>query len=100
MSRGIGAHANKVLEDEYVVIYEYEGYNLNEPEYRNADRIYDGTIMIRRECFVKPEIHEKLKILLQELLARRYMRRNSVYKQTRFLKKRKAMRIIKKNMIN
>lgn len=47
MSRGIGAHANKVLEDEYVVIYEYEGYNLNEPEYRNADRIYDGTIMIK-----------------------------------------------------
>lgn len=71
MSRGIGVHANKVLEDEYVVIYEYEGYNLNEPEYRNADRIYDGTIIIRRECFVKPEIHEKLKILLQELLARR-----------------------------
>lgn len=61
MGRGIGAHANKVLEDEHAVIYEYGGYNLNEPEYRNADRIYDGTIRIRRECFVKPEIHGKLK---------------------------------------
>lgn len=50
MSRGIGAHANKVLEDEYVVIYEYGGYNLNEPEYRNTDRIYDGTIRILRIC--------------------------------------------------
>ena len=32
MSRGIGAHAKKVLEDDETVIYEYGGYNLNEPE--------------------------------------------------------------------
>ena len=29
MSRGIGAHAKKVLEDDETVIYEYGGYNLN-----------------------------------------------------------------------
>ena len=38
MSRGIGAHAKKVLEDDETVIYEYGGYNLNEPEYRKYMR--------------------------------------------------------------
>lgn len=61
MSRGIGAHANLVLEDENTVIYEYGGYNLNEPEYRNENHIYDGMITISRDCFAEPEIHEKLK---------------------------------------
>ena len=60
MSRGIGARANLVLEDEKVM-YEYGGYNLNEPEYRNEDHVYDGTITISRDCFAEPEIHEKLK---------------------------------------
>lgn len=44
MSRGIGAHANKVLEDEYVVIYEYGGYNLNEPEYQKRSSCCVGDI--------------------------------------------------------
>ena len=35
MSRGIGAHANLILEDEQTVIYEYGGYNLNNSEYKN-----------------------------------------------------------------
>lgn len=61
MSRGIGAHANLVLEDENTVMYEYGGYNLNEPEYRNENHVYDGTITIARDCFAEPEIHEKLK---------------------------------------
>lgn len=61
MSRGIGAYANKVLEDDATVIYEYGGYNLNEPEYRNENHLYDGSIIIPKECFVEPEIHEKLK---------------------------------------
>lgn len=61
MSRGIGAHANLVLEDENTVMYEYGGYNLNEPEYRNENHIYDGMITISRDCFAEPEIHEKLK---------------------------------------
>ena len=61
MSRGIGARAGLVLEDEKTVMYEYGGYNLNEPEYRNEDHVYDGTITISRDCFAEPEIHEKLK---------------------------------------
>lgn len=61
MSRGIGALAKKVLEDDETVIYEYGGYNLNEPEYGNEKHILDGSIIIRKSCFVEPEIHEKLK---------------------------------------
>lgn len=61
MSRGIGAHANKVIEDKKIVIYEYGGYNLNDPEYENENHVYDGIITISKNCFVEPEIHEKLK---------------------------------------
>lgn len=59
MSRGIGAHANLVLQDDKAVIYEYGGYNLNEEKYRNEAHIYDGTITIQRSCFLEAEIHEK-----------------------------------------
>ena len=61
MSKGIGAHANLVLQDENTVIYEYGGYNLNKEQYKNDGHVYDGIITIRRCCFVEPEIHEKLK---------------------------------------
>lgn len=61
MSRGIGAYANLVLEDENTVMYEYGGYNLNEPENRNENHIYGGMITISRDCFAEPEIHQKLK---------------------------------------
>lgn len=61
MSRGIGAHAKKKLEDAETVIYEYGGYNLNEPEYRNEKHIFDGNITIQKSCFVEPEIHVKLR---------------------------------------
>ena len=61
MSKGIGAHANKILEDATCVVYEYGGYNLNDPAFRNEARIYDGEIIIQKDCFVEPEIHEKLK---------------------------------------
>lgn len=61
MSRGIGAYANLILQDDNTVIYGYGGYNLNEEKYRNEAHIYDGTITIQRSCFLKPEIHEKIK---------------------------------------
>ena len=61
MSIGIGAFAKKVVEDEKAVMYEYGGYNLNDPRYRNAERLYDGTITILKECFVEPEVHKRLK---------------------------------------
>ncbi len=61
MSIGIGAHAKLVIEDERTVIYEYGGYNLNSPVYRNEEHLLDGTIAIQKECFVEPEIYEKMK---------------------------------------
>lgn len=61
MSRGIGAHANKVLESENTVIYEYGGYNLNNPQFYNEDHLYDGRIAIQKDCFAESEIHEKIK---------------------------------------
>lgn len=63
MSLGIGAYARKILEDDNTVIYEYGNYNFNLPGYRNEEHTYDGTITISKECFVEPEIHEKLKKL-------------------------------------
>lgn len=61
MCRGIGAHANLILEDAQTVIYEYGGYNLNDLEYKNENHLYDGMIMISRACFIEPEIHKKIK---------------------------------------
>lgn len=61
MSRGFSAWAKLLSQDENKVIYEYGSYNLNDEEYRNPDHIYDGKIEIERNCFVEPEIHEKLK---------------------------------------
>lgn len=61
MSRGIGAHAELIFEDEQKVIYSYGGYNLNKIEYRNEKHIYDGSIEIRKVCFAEPKIHEKVK---------------------------------------
>lgn len=61
MSRGIGAVAKRIAEDEKSVVYEYGGYNLNNPLFRNEQKVYDGVISIKKECFVEPEIHEKIK---------------------------------------
>lgn len=61
MSIGIGGIANLVLEDSQTIIYEYGGYNLNEPEYINRERICDGIITIPRHCFAEPKITEKIK---------------------------------------
>lgn len=61
MSIGIGAHANLIAEDKNTVMYEYGSYNLNDPQFRNEDHLLDGFITIQRDCFVEPEIHEKVK---------------------------------------
>ena len=63
MSRGIGAHANLVLQDEKSVIYEYGGCNLNEEKFRNESHIYDGVITVKTSCFLEPTIHKKMKRL-------------------------------------
>ena len=61
MSKGIGGSARVVMQDENTIVYEYYAYNLNEEEYRNRERIYDGMITIDKRSLVEPEIHEKLK---------------------------------------
>lgn len=61
MSRGIGGNCRIVEEDEHTVTYEYGGYNLNKPEYRNPDHICDGLITIDKNALVEPEIHTKIK---------------------------------------
>ena len=61
MSRGIGAHADLYVYDNETVVYQYGGYNLNIPKYRNKNHIFDGIITINRDCFVEPKIHEKIK---------------------------------------
>lgn len=50
-----------VLQDAATVIYEYAPYNLNEEQYRNAERCFDGIITISKAALVEPEIHEKIK---------------------------------------
>lgn len=59
MSIGIGARAKKTFEDSEMVIYEYGGFDLNDPKFRACIR--DGSILIPRSCFVEPEIHTKRK---------------------------------------
>lgn len=61
MSMGIGAYADKILEDEKTVIYQYGSYNLNDPNFRNEQRKCDGGITVSKSCFARPEIHEKIK---------------------------------------
>ena len=63
MSQGIGGAAKVVIQDENTVVYEYYAYNLNDEQYRNPERIYDGVITIDKKAFVEPEIHEKIKKL-------------------------------------
>lgn len=57
MSRGIGGNCRVVEEDEHTVIYEYGGYNLNKPEYRNPDRICDGLIVINKRDLFESDTH-------------------------------------------
>ena len=49
MSRGIGAYANKILEDNETVIYEYGGYNLNADEYRNENHFIGRRKSVREK---------------------------------------------------
>ena len=67
MSKGIGAFANKVSDDE-VVIYKYGGYNLNESEYRNENHIDDGMITISKTCFTNFKTYDLDEMIKLELI--------------------------------
>lgn len=55
MSRGYGGFANKVFEDDTMIVYAYGGFNLNVPECRNENYIRDGSLIISKSCFINPE---------------------------------------------
>lgn len=57
MSRGIGARAHKISEDDTEVTYEYGGYNLNKPGFENPSHLYDGRIRILKSCFLSQMIY-------------------------------------------
>jgi len=61
MSMGYGGFAYKIAEDADAVLYEYGGYNWSFPEYSNSERLRDGSFTISKDCFIEPEIHQKLK---------------------------------------
>ncbi|MHD0398276.1 hypothetical protein ACY2DA_10570 [Staphylococcus simulans] len=61
MSRGYGGYASKTIEDEDWVIYEYGAFNLNQPQYQNNEKKYDGNFMIAQSMFVKDIIVLKRK---------------------------------------
>ena len=61
MSIGVGGYGKIVLQDEETVIYEYGSYNLNDPQFRNIERVCDGLIVIDKSGLVEPEIRKKIK---------------------------------------
>ena len=61
MSMGRGGVCRKTSENERSVEYEYYSYDLDIPECRNEEKLYDGRIVIAKAALVEPEIHEKMK---------------------------------------
>lgn len=57
MSKGIGARAYKISENDTEVTYEYGGYNLNKPGFENPSHLYDGRIRILKSCFLSQMIY-------------------------------------------
>ena len=60
MSIGIGGSAELITYDDTDVIYAYSVYNLNEATHKDAISILDGEIHLKRECFIEPDIHQKV----------------------------------------
>lgn len=58
---GYCGFANKVVEDEKMVIYSYCCYHIGEDKWQEMKEKWDGEIYISRDAFIEPEIHEKIK---------------------------------------
>lgn len=61
MSIGHAARCRIKTQNETEVVYEYACYNLNNGEYELAKESYSGVITIKKNAFVEPEIHERIK---------------------------------------
>lgn len=55
MSRGIGAQARLISENENAFVYVYGSYNLNDPKHLNEEGRLDGMIKIPKDCFLETE---------------------------------------------
>jgi hypothetical protein len=58
---GRGGVCRKINEDERFAEYEYYSYDLDIPECRNEEKLYDGRIVIAKSVLAEPETHEKIK---------------------------------------
>mgnify|MGYP000115721475 CR=1 FL=1 len=83
MSMGYGGIAKKVAEDDGYVLYAYGAFNWNLPECANNDYTLDGSILIPKDCFIEPEIHEKIKKMpsgRKKLVTKRIINLDTIYK--------------------
>ena len=60
MSRGIGGSCRMIAKNGRTVTYAYGGYNLNDPQYRNEEKVCAGVIRIDESELVSPALHERL----------------------------------------
>lgn len=61
MSIGYCAYSRKILEDEKTIIYEYTCCNIGVGDWEKAKKTYDGCIVVEKDAFVEPTVHEKIK---------------------------------------
>ena len=61
MTIGRSAYCRLVAEDETTVIYEYACSNWSYGDYEKDGKTFDGMLMIDKSCFVKAELHSKIK---------------------------------------
>lgn len=64
MSGRFGGYMDLVANDSTTLMYTYCCYNVNNDDYKKYMGIADGEIVISREALVEPEIHSKLKKML------------------------------------
>lgn len=65
MSMGYGGWCQFIEDDGKSILYQYGAYNLNEPKFRNKERLQDGMIFIQKKALVEPEIRKKWKRIPQ-----------------------------------
>lgn len=61
MSIGFGGYADLVDADNSKVTYKYCCYNANSEDYKIFMTIEDGELVMSRNAFIEPELHERIK---------------------------------------
>ena len=52
---GFGGICRKFEEDNFCVIYEYAAYNLEDSQFLRVKYLFDGNILISKNCLMEPE---------------------------------------------